>query len=304
MRILVAGPGAIGCLFAGMLTSGGHEVWLLGRRQQVVDTLNRDGITLEQVWSGKTMRTPVRATVAATEAGSVDLVLMCVKSPGTLQATKDALPAVGEGTVFVTVQNGLGNVDVMASVVGRERVIAGVTTNGVTLQGPGVIRHVAMRDTTLGELDGQITGRLERIAEAMRQSGIKVTLSSSVDTLLWAKLVTNAALNPLAALLKVRNGELIERPEARALLAAVAREVASVAEAKGIRLPFADPVERVEETCRVNATNKMSMLQDVERGVPTEIDFINGAVVREGEAVGIPTPINWTLTQLVKAMAG
>lgn len=303
MRILVVGPGAIGSLFAGMLTSGGHEVWLLGRRREVVDTINREGITIQQIWTGATLRIPVRATVDPGDAAPAELIVMCAKSPGTLQATRDALPATGEGTVFLTVQNGLGNVDTMASVVGRERVLAGVTSNGTTLLGPGSIRHTWMGDTTIGELDGQVTERLERVADAFRQSGIKVAVSRSVDLLLWTKLVNNCAMSPLAALLRVRNGQLIARPEARELLRAVVREVTSVAEARGIALPFPEAVERVEANCRNNATNKMSMLQDVERGAPTEIDYINGAVVREGEAVGVPTPINWTLTQLVKALA-
>jgi 2-dehydropantoate 2-reductase len=304
MRILVVGPGAIGSLFAGMLTSGGHEVWLLGRRREVVDTINREGITIEQVWTGATLRIPVRATVDPCDAAPAVLIVMCVKSPGTLQATRDALPAAGEGTVFLTVQNGLRNVDIMASVVGRERVLAGVTSNGTTLLGPGSIRHSWMGDTTIGELDGQVTERLERVAEAFRQSRIKVAVSRSVDQLLWTKLMANCAMSPLAALLQVRNGQLVERPEARELLRAVVREVVSVAEAKGVALPpYSEAVEKVETNCRNNATNKMSMLQDVERGAPTEIDYINGAVVREGEAVGIPTPINWTLTQLVKALS-
>ena len=303
MKILVVGPGAIGSLFAGMLTSGGHEVWLLGRRREVVDTINREGLTIQQISKGATLRIPVRATVDPGDAAPAELIVMCAKSPGTLQATRDALPAAGERTVFLTVQNGLGNVDTMASVVGRERVLAGVTSNGTTLLGPGSIRHTWMGDTTIGELDGQVTERLERVAEAFRQSGIKVAISRSVDLLIWTKLVGSCAMNPLAALLRVRNGQLIERPETRELLRAVIREVVSVAEARGIALPsFSEFVEKVEANCRNNATNKMSMLQDVERGAPTEIDYINGAVVREGEAVGVPTPINWTLAQLVKAL--
>jgi len=302
MKILVVGPGAIGSLFAGMLTVGGNEVWLLGRRREVVDTINREGITIQQVWTGATLRMPVRATVDPGDAAPAELIVMCTKSPGTLQATRDALPAAGDGTVFLTVQNGLGNVDTMASVAGRERVLAGVTSNGTILLGPGSIRHSWMGDTTIGELDGQATERLERVAEAFRQSGIKVAVSRSVDQLLWTKLVNNCAMSPLAALLRVRNGQLVERPEARELLRAVVREVSSVAAAKGVTLPFSEAVERVETNCRNNATNKMSMLQDVERGAPTEIDYINGAVVREGQAVGIPTPINWALTQLVKAL--
>ncbi len=303
MRILVVGAGAIGNLFAGMLTSAGHAVWLLGRRREVVDAINREGVTIQQVWTGATLKVPVKATVDAAEAAPADLIVMCVKSGGTLQATKDALPAAGDGTVFLTVQNGLGNVDTMASVVGQERVLAGVTSNGTTLLGPGLIRHTWMGDTTIGELDGQLTERLQRVADALKQSGIKVAVSRSVDQPVWTKLLANCAMSPLAALLRIRNGQLVERPEARELLRAVIREVVAVGQARGVALPsYSEAVEKVETNCRNNATNKMSMLQDVERGVPTEIDFINGAVVKEGEKVGVATPINWALTQLVKAL--
>jgi 2-dehydropantoate 2-reductase len=276
---------------------------LLGRRREVVDTINREGITIQQVWTGATLRIPVRATVDPGDAAPAELIVICAKCPGVLQATRDALPAAGDGTVFMTVQNGLGSVDTMASVAGQERVLAGVTSNGTTLLGPGSIRHSWMGDTTIGELDGQVTERLERVAEALRQSEIKVAVSRSMDQPIWTKLVVNCAMSPLAALLRVRNGQLVERPEARELLRAVVREALSVAEARGIALPpVSETVEKVETNCRNNATNKMSMLQDVERGAPTEIDYINGAVVREGEAVGVPTPINWALTQLVKAL--
>jgi len=134
-------------------------------------------------------------------------------------------------------------------------------------------------------------------------SGIKVAVSRSVDQLLWTKLLGSGALNPLAALLRVRNAQLLDRPDARELLGAAVREIVSVAHARGVALPpYSEAVEKVETICRNNATNKMSMLQDVERGSPTEIDYMSGAVVREGEAVGVPTPIHWTLTKLVKAL--
>jgi 2-dehydropantoate 2-reductase len=260
-------------------------------------------VTIHQVWTNTTLRAPVKATIDARDVAPAELVVMCVKSFATLQASEDALPAADEGTVFLTVQNGLGNVDTMASVVGRERVLAGVTSNGTTVLSPGCVRHTWMGDTTIGELDGRLTERLERVAAALRQSGIKVAVSQSVDLLLWTKLVTNCAMSPLAALLRVTNGQLIERPEARALLRAVIREAVSVAAARGVALPLSETMEKIETNCRNNASNKMSMLQDVERGATTEIDYINGAVAREGEAVGVPAPINWTLTQLMKALS-
>lgn len=299
MKVVVVGPGAMGTLFAGLLAAGGHQVWLLGRRREVVEAIQRDGVAI--VSARRRRRIRVAATLDAREIGPADLVLMCVKSYDTLEASKDALPVLGPETPVLTLQNGLNNVETIASVVGRERTMAGVTAHGATLLGPGLVRHGGEGETALGELDGRDTERLRRVVEAFRQAGIATEVSSSVGSLVWGKLVVNASINPLTALLKVRNGQLLALPETRDLMAALAREAAAVAQKLGKVLPYDDPVERVETVCRLTASNRSSMLQDLERGTPTEIDYINGAVVGQGEAVGVPTPVNWTLTQLVRA---
>ncbi|MHB0870853.1 MAG: ketopantoate reductase family protein [Chloroflexota bacterium] len=300
MKLLVVGPGAMGTLFSGMLSLGGHEVWLLGRRPEVIEAIDREGVTIVR---GETrQRVAVRATVRAQEVGPAELVLVFVKAYDTLQACKDALPAVGADTVVLTLQNGLNNVETIASVVGRERVLAGVTAHGATLLGPGLVRHGGEGETAIGELGGRVTERLERVAGAFRQAAIEVVVSRAVSSLIWGKLVVNAAINPVTALLRVPNGQLLGHPETRALMEAVATEVAAVAQARGVVLPYDDPWESVETVCRRTASNRSSMLQDVERGIQTEIDYINGAVAREGELLGVPTPVNWTLTQLVSSL--
>lgn len=299
---MIVGPGAMGTLFGGLLVSGGHEVWLLGRRKEVISAIAQNGVAVVRGGTRRTMS--LNATLSAVDAAPAELIVMFVKAYDTEQACKDALPAVGADTVVMTLQNGLNNVSSLISVFGRERVIAGVTAQGATLIGPGLVRHAGEGQTHLGELDGRETERLKRVATALRQSGIEVEISVSVKSQIWGKLVVNAAINPVTALLRARNGLLLDWPETRILMAAAAREAAAVARAQGIQLPYDDPVARVETVCRLTASNRSSMLQDVERGVRTEIDYINGAVVREGEAKGIPTPVNWTLTQLVRAMAG
>lgn len=300
MKVMVVGPGAMGTLFSGMMTRGGHEVWLLGRRPDVVAAIARNGVTVVLGDSRQTVR--VNATVRAEDAGLVDLVIVFVKAYDTLRASRDALPAVGPNTVALTLQNGLDNVETISSVVGRERVLAGVTAHGATLLGPGLVRHAGEGETAIGELDGRVSQRLRRVAGAFSQAGIEVELSQAVDSLIWGKLVVNASINPITALLGVPNGELLAREDARRLSRAAAEEAASVARVLAVSLPYADPWERVEAVCRLTASNRSSMLQDVDRGIQTEIDFINGAVAREGEAHGVSTPVNWTLTRLVKAL--
>ncbi len=300
MKVMVVGTGAMGTLFSAMLALGGHEVWLLGRRPEVVEAIRREGITLVRGEARQKAR--VKATVRAAEAGPMELVIVFVKAYDTLQACQDALPAVGPGTAVLTLQNGLNNVETIASVVGRGRVLAGVTSHGATLMGPGRVRHAGAGETAIGELDGGETERLQRVAGALRRAGIEVEISHAVNSLIWGKLVVNAAINPLTALLGVPNGELLAREGARELLRASALEAAAVAVALGIPLPYTDPMERAETVCCLTASNRSSMLQDVDRGIQTEIDFINGAVVREGEARGVLTPVNWTLTRLVGAL--
>ncbi len=291
----------MGTLFSGLLGLAGHEVWLLGRRPEVVSHIAREGVTLVRGEARRTVR--VKTTVKAEEAGTAELVVVFVKAYDTLQASKDALPVVGAGTLVLTLQNGLNNVETIASVVGRGGVLAGVTAHGATLLGPGLVRHAGEGETSIGEIDGGETERLARVADAFRAAGIEVKLSSEVSSLIWGKLVVNASINPLTALLKRRNGELLDKEETRALMRALAMEVAAVARARGVALPHRDPIETVEAVCRRTSSNRSSMLQDVERGVPTEVDYINGAVVREGEAVGVPTPVNWAMTQLVRALS-
>lgn len=300
MKVLVVGPGAMGTLFAGLLVEGGHEVSLLGRRPEVIKSISENGIVIER--DGAARAVPVRAVLRAQDAGRCDLVLMFVKAYSTLQASRDAAAAAGEDTVVLTLQNGLGNVDAIASVFGRRRVLAGVTAHGATLIRPGNTRHAGVGETSIGELDGALTPRLSRLAEAFRSSGVEVEASNCVECLIWGKLIVNAGINPLTAILHVPNGGLLERSETRDVMAAAASEATAVAAARGMPLPYEDALVRIEEVCRLTAANRSSMLQDVERGVQTEVDYINGAIVREGVALGVPTPVNWTLTQLIKAI--
>ena len=290
----------MGTLFAGLLVEGGHDVWLLGRRPEVVRAITENGLAIES--EGISRRVPARAVLKAADAGKVDLILVFVKSYSTLQACRDALPALGPNTIVATLQNGLGNVEAIASVFGRDRVIAGVTAHGATLLRPGTTRHAGVGETALGELDGTVTPRLLHLAEAFRAASIDADVSACVECLIWGKLVVNACINPLTAILRVPNGALLDREETQALMASIAEEAAAVARAAKIALPYEDALDRVKDVCRLTAANRSSMLQDIERGVQTEVAYINGAIVREGSTLGVATPINWTLTELVKSI--
>ena len=218
-----------------------------------------------------------------------------MKAHRTASVAKPAAEAAAHDGILATLQNGLGNSEVLESAAGAGRVIVGVTTAGATLLAPGHA-HGHMAETLIGET---ADGRAEAFASLLRGAGLPARLTRDIDALLWSKLAVNCAINPLTAMHGVPNGALLERPEWRAAMETAAREVQAVAAAQGIALE--DPAERAFAVARLTAANRSSMLQDLERGVPTEVDAICGAVVREGARLGIPTPVNASLLHAIHA---
>jgi 2-dehydropantoate 2-reductase len=220
-----------------------------------------------------------------------------VKSYQTARAAKHLSMCLADEGIALTLQNGLDNLKILRDALGLERTALGVTTIGATLIEPGRVRNGGDGTINLGAHP-----RLGPIAELLTVAGFRVQVVADTTSLVWGKLVINAAINPLTALLRVSNGELITRRSTRALMGLVARETATVAASLGIYLPYPDPVEMVESVARRTATNYSSMLKDVLRGSPTEIDSINGAIVQVGDTVQAPVEANRTLWHLVKAL--
>ena len=203
-------------------------------------------------------------------------------------------------TLVVTLQNGVGNLEALAAALGDEHVGQGVTSLGATLLGPGQVRHAGMGSTIFGPPPDRMA--MAELAAIFSASGLPAELHDDLDSLVWGKLVVNAGINALTALLRVSNGALAEAAEVRALVAQAVAEAAAVAAARGIRLPYDDPLAHVLAVARATGANRSSMLQDVLRGSPTEIAAINGAVLREGRRLGIATPANQLLAELVAAL--
>ena len=296
MDILIVGTGALATLFAARLGLAGCRVSMLGTWQEGVEAINTHGAR----WVDRDSlehNVPVHATVDPNDVRGARIALVLVKAWQTERAARQLAECLASDGVAVTLQNGIGNREILARDLGPGRVSLGVTTTGATLLSPGLVR-----------LGGEGVLSLERnpalgpVENVLRSAGFQVESVPDAESLAWGKLVINAAINPLTALLRVPNGELLERPEARRLMADLAQEVAAVARAEGICLPFENPVEIVEEVARKTAVNRSSMLQDALRGVPTEIDAICGAVTRHGEAAGVPTPLNALCWRLVCAL--
>lgn len=302
MKIAILGAGALGCAIGAALTEGGHETWLLNRSAAHVDAMRHDGLQVDDERGSR--RVMVRATTRAAEAGAVDLIIVLVKSFHTATAMRGALDLVGPGTSVLSLQNGLGHEDVLADILGRGRVLAGKTYVGGVLRGPGHIQSgLAGKSTFIGELDGRVTERTLAIAEAFNAAGLATTVSDNIFGTMWDKLLVNVATGALAGITGLTYGQLYEEPPLKAVALAAVGEAIAVARAAGVSLSM-DAPERAWTLAAegLSPAFKTSMLQSIEKGSVTEIDYINGSVVRWGERYGVPTPVNATLVACVKGI--
>jgi 2-dehydropantoate 2-reductase len=296
--LLIVGTGAMASLFASRMVAAGIDVNMLGSWPEGLHALQEHGVTVVEA-DGSERVYPVRATSDPGQLGSFQNALVLVKAWQNQRAGCQLAECLQRDGLALTLQNGLGNRELLSKAIGPQRTASGVTTSGATLLGPGRVRPVGNGQVSLGAHP-----RLEPMADLLQTAGFKVDVLADTTSLIWGKLVINAAINPLTALLRIPNGELLNRPNARALMAAAAREAAAVAGASQISLPYPDPVSAVEDVARRTAGNLSSMLQDVQRGTPTEIDAICGAIVKAGARVKVPTPVIRTMWLLVRAIEG
>ena len=312
--MLIVGTGAMACLFAARLAARGTKVTLLGTWPQAIEALQTRGVRLvendgssppcgprpsEELMGLAYRSYPVRAVTDPSDCRGARLALVLVKTWQTDRAARQLSACLASDGLALTLQNGLGNREILSQTLGPSRVALGVTTLGATLLGPGYVRAGGDGIISMGAHP-----QMDTMVRVLRQAGFSVETGAETESLVWSKLVINAAINPLTALLRVANGELLARPTARELMGQEAGEAAALAEALGIRLTFQDPVAAAESVALRTASNCSSMLNDILRGAPSEIDAICGAIVAEGERRGVATPVNRLLYQLVKALAG
>ncbi|SHJ97595.1 ketopantoate reductase family protein [Paramaledivibacter caminithermalis] len=299
MKIAVLGAGAMGCLYGGLLAEGDNEVWLIDIWKEHVEKINKEGLKIQDKCGERIIKN-INATIYPNKVGVVDLILVFVKSSSTDKALEGAKGIIGENTIILTLQNGLGNIEKIASVVAEKNIIAGTTAHGSTLLDLGKIVHAGKGLTVLGEINGKITDRVKKLKELFFESGIETIITDNVLGVIWDKLMVNVGINAITAITELRNGELLDFNEAEELLENAVREAQEVAKAKGVRLISENPVDHTKKICRLTANNKSSMLQDIINNRRTEIDMINGAIVKEGSKLDINTPINLVLTNLIK----
>jgi len=298
MKIAVVGAGAVGSFFGGMLARAGESVIFIGRKEHA-DALNRDGLTIE---SAKfPAQVAVQASTSLDAVAGAELVLVCVKTLDLEKIAADLAPILSKDTIVVCMQNGVDHAERFEAVSGC-RAIPSVVYVAAAMSAPGRVRHNGRGDLVIGAATHDVPKptELNRVAEVFNRAEVPCRISANIEAELWVKLIMNCAYNAQSALTQANYGSIIANPHTRAILIDTVYECIAVARALGIVLPGPDPVDAALELGHTMAQQLSSTAQDIARGKLTEIDSLNGYVVRRGAEAGVPTPINRTLHALIK----
>ena len=295
LQVAVLGAGAVGCFYGGMLARAGHRVTLIGRPQHV-QVFEAQGLRMQTLAFDETVK--LHASTEASAVTGADLVLFAVKSPDTETAGEQMREHLKPGALVLCLQNGVDNAERLRAVLPGVQVAAAVVYVATEMAGPGHLRHHGR-----GELVIEPSTASERVAQALAAAGVPTEISDNVRGALWAKLILNCAYNALSAVGRIAYGELVQQPGVKDTMRDVVAECRAVAAADGVTLPgdVDAAVRRIAETM---PSQYSSTAQDLMRGKPSEIDHLNGHVVRRGEALGVPTPANrvlWAVVKLVEA---
>ena len=292
----------MGSVIGGHLAAAGNHVVLINIDADYVAAVNANGLVLESDAIERVV--DVQAATSSDNLGPVDLILVLVKSFDTAEAMRASMNLLGPETMVISLQNGLGQEEVLAEIVGRDNVIAGKTYIGGMITAPGrVVAGVTGKDTIIGELDGQITPRIQDVAETLESAGLTTVVSDNIMGAMWDKLLINVAAGALSGITGLNFGNLYELPEVEETAIEAVAEAIRVAGALGIRLTINNPKDAwIKASAGLPFGFKPSVLQSLENGMITEIDYINGAVVRAGSRAGIPSPVNSTLVACIKGV--
>jgi len=301
MKVAVVGAGAMGSLFGVMLAEAGNEVWLYDVWLDHVQTINQNGLLIER--EGNTRTVKVKATADALQIGRAELVIIFVKASRTNSAAETAKIIAGSDGSVMTLQNGMGNADVIAEFIEPEQIVAGTTSHGATLLGPGSIRHAGSGPTTIGAWSQTEDGlqRAGQLAEFFNRAGIKTESVADVRSVIWNKLLINIGINAITALTHIKNGQILDLEITRELIREAIAEAMNLAQAMNIKIQD-DVLDRVFKVAEATALNRSSMGQDVDNRRQTEIAAINGFIVREAKRLGLKAPVNFALTALVQTL--
>jgi 2-dehydropantoate 2-reductase len=300
MKIVVIGAGALGGLVGAHLTEAGQDVVLVEINESRVKLLNEDGLFISEGSKGERC-VRVRAVTSITGLDLADLVFVSVKSYQTGDAVRSALPVIGPATYVLSMQNGIGNTDVMAAILGSARVLSGITYHSIQHTGPNRLRYrPGIKPIQIAPHDGRITPAIEAVGEVFRQAGLDTNVAEQIDDVIWQKLLHNAVVNPVSALTGLTCRELLGDEDLQAFMRELCYEQIRVMRARGVPIvDEEDPYRPVINSQKALGKNRPSMWQDLVRANRTEVDAINGAVVAEAERLGLEAPLNWGLVRFI-----
>lgn len=298
MRIAVLGAGGVGGYFGGRLAASGADVTFIARGAQL-EALRARGLRIDSP-KGNALIHPVKVADSPATLGTVDLVMFTVKMYDAEAAAASLTPLIGPGTVVVPFQNGVESVDILTRAIGRDAVAGGTAYVASVVSEPGVITHTAMETLIFGELDGTRSPRLERFLAACRAAGFEAKLSTDIHADIWAKFIRLTVFSGMTSITRMPLGVSREDPDLYAMMEAAWQEGMAVARARGVTLApgLLDDIRQM--TASLPAHAKSSMLEDLERGKRLELPWLSGAIVRLGEAAGVPTPTHRIINAVLR----
>ncbi|MBW1615566.1 MAG: 2-dehydropantoate 2-reductase [Deltaproteobacteria bacterium] len=299
MKIVIIGAGAMGSVF-GAKMSEAADILLINPTNNHTNEVIKNNLILEDPKGVKKKFKVKLLSDYKTVTDKFDAAIIFTKSYKTKEASYAAKKLLKKEGVALTLQNGIGNFEIISSIVGEERTVAGVTAHGATLVSAGYVRHAGVGDTYLANKPNK-KKIIENLTEIFEKAGIKILMSDNINSIIWGKLIINVGINAVAAILKTKNGVIGAVPQSFKIVRNAAEEAVKIANALKITLPFDEPLKQVKTVCKKTANNKASMLQDITNQKKTEIEFINGAIVDLGKKLNIPTPYNQILTEIVQA---
>ena len=300
MKIAIVGAGAMGCLYGSYLARGKEDVWLYDPWEEHIAKIRSTGLSL--VAADDEFLVRPRATTHIDEIGPVDLAIICVKSSATSEAAMLAEMVMKPDTTVLTVQNGMGNAEQLAAVLGSERLLVGTTLMGAGVLEPGLVVHSGLKNTHIAAWTKGNRQRVKRIKELFSRVGLPAVAESNVDSLLWSKLSIHAGLNAVTALTRATNQQFLQSPEARQLARMAVAEVVAVATVAGVPLLYSNCAQEMLAYAETMQEHQSPMLQDVLHKRKTEVEAINGSVIEAGKKNSVPTPVNEALALAIRTV--
>jgi 2-dehydropantoate 2-reductase len=300
MKIAIFGVGAMGSVYAGLMAEAGHETWAVDIWQEHVDAINATGLRVEGA-SGDRVVQGIHATANAQEVGECDLYVLATKASGVGPAARAIAPLMGPESMVITIQNGLGAGERIAEFMDTGRVLLGVADGfGASMKGPGHVHHSAMNLIRVGEMNGGMTERLQRITSVWQDAGFNAKAFEDIDQLIWGKYICNVAFSGPCTVFDRTLGELMADPASWAIAQGCALEVQALGKARNIAFTFDDPIDYITAFGHKMPDARPSMLLDHHARRASEIDAINGMAVELGRQLGIPMPYNEVLTAIIR----